>query len=1088
MGFRTIKNIFFINLLMIFLMLTFFPVSAIAQDSDIKGHWAEKQISDWVQSGLAKGYEDGKFKPENNITRAEFMALVNRSFGFTKAIEVNFLDVNANDWFAGDIAKAMAAGYIGGYQDGTMKPNNQITRQEVASIIARLLQLDASTNININNFKDAKDMPQWSRNAIGAVTANGYMGGYADQTFKPIKPITRAEAIVSLDRVTGEKATAAGKTISYTQPGIYGPATGTETIKGNVIISVADVTLQNTTITGDLLLAEGVGDGDVKLKNVKVSGKTIIKGGGANSITLEDCSLPSITVTKEGVRVVASGNTTVKVVQLESGATLVETTTMGPGFETVTLSEVIPATAKVSLTGNFAAVTVAAKEVKVEVMSGQIETLEVAKEAVGATVNVAKDATVNTLTANAAARVTGDGKIETAKVNAANVSIAQTPTKREVASGVTSNIGGQTVSGGTSSSGGGGGGSSTTPKYEVAVSTNPEAGGTVLGGGSYTQGAAVTVIATAKAGYKFVDWTENGSQISTSANYSFTMGTAARILVANFIPTDPVEPSPFTPGEGGSLPDFIPFSSEPGKIGGLYVDRTHRVNQGFVFGGGEVGNYAVVDLEFDPPSKYGANSYTLQYSDDGSTWRNYQHYGEDLTTSNNEQDNFSLNSPAGSYNYRLLVNGGAKNGYTSNEVEVPLSAITTVFTGWGLDESMSITGVIAPYVGSGKEASFNVEKLPDHDGTDLNQYLTYQWYRVNPATFAMTAIEGATDLTYTTTEADAGYLILCRATGDGTNVGGFIQILSHWSPIIANKAYVNNVTNDGFTLNLHKSVAELGTEDIKLSYYDADNNEVIVPIDSITPHDNNAVFEIAAAIPQGVSELYLHNTSDFWRLVSVQGGQHGHMMEGLRITRGVPTDPAADIAVTLESTEMSCPYHLGVMVKNAATGAPITNLVAGDLEENPNLVFNFYLEKGGIDIPLRMVFHNEANDEENEGHYVIYPTDDYRPMQGEYKLTLNKTGYVITSLDFSFPLEENNADLLMTLENTDDETMTNDLEVEEINTITDVPIADPVSDDLTNSLTLEDADADITEPLENTNGETTPDNLDVIDTTIEGNF
>lgn len=272
-----IKNKLFIQLLIILLLLTLMPMAVLAQDSDIKGHWAENQLSGWVQSGLAKGYEDGQFKPDNNITRAEFVALVNRSFGFTEIIEFNFSDVKANDWFAGEIGKAIAAGYISGYQDGTMKPNNQITRQEVASIISRLLKLDAGSGFNINNFKDAKDMPQWSKAAIGAVSSKGYMGGYSDQTFKPTKPITRAEAIVSLDRVKGQQATAAEKTVFYAKPGTYGPATGRETINGNVTISVADVTLQNTTISGDLLLAEGVGNGDVKLKNVKVSGKQLLR-------------------------------------------------------------------------------------------------------------------------------------------------------------------------------------------------------------------------------------------------------------------------------------------------------------------------------------------------------------------------------------------------------------------------------------------------------------------------------------------------------------------------------------------------------------------------------------------------------------------------------------------------------------------------------------------------------------------------------------------------------------------------------------------------------------------------------------------
>lgn len=72
---------------------------AFAQPSDIKGHWAEKQINDWVNKDLAKGYPGGTFKPDNSITRAEFITLVNRAFGFTEKAQVSFSDVSSKDWF-----------------------------------------------------------------------------------------------------------------------------------------------------------------------------------------------------------------------------------------------------------------------------------------------------------------------------------------------------------------------------------------------------------------------------------------------------------------------------------------------------------------------------------------------------------------------------------------------------------------------------------------------------------------------------------------------------------------------------------------------------------------------------------------------------------------------------------------------------------------------------------------------------------------------------------------------------------------------------------------------------------------------------
>ncbi len=417
---------------------------AFAQPTDIKGHWAETQITQWVNNGLANGFPDGTFKPNAEITRAQFVTLVNNAFGFNEIGETSFTDVKSTDWFASEVAKAS---YISGYEDGSFKPNNKISRQEAAVIIAKIMKLAPSSS-GADRFTDKASIPQWSKGAVGAVVAKGFMSGYPDQSFGPVKAISRAEAVSSLDRAM--KSTM--KTVTYDEAGTYGPEEGTETIKGNVTVSVEDVVLQNLVITGDLLLAEGIGDGDVTLINVTVKGNTIIKGGGANSVTLENCNLASITVSKEGVRVVASGTTTVNIVTLQSGATLVEVTVTGEGFQQVTISEVVPAGAKVTLDGDFKEVTVSAP-VNVEVPKG----------------------TVQNLTVNAQANITGSGTINAATINTSGVTIAQQPTTVTVAPSVSASVGGETISNNTTTptttTGGGGGGGGGGGTATVSVSS-----------------------------------------------------------------------------------------------------------------------------------------------------------------------------------------------------------------------------------------------------------------------------------------------------------------------------------------------------------------------------------------------------------------------------------------------------------------------------------------------------------------------------------------------------------------------------------------------------------------------------------------
>ncbi len=187
----------FLTTCLVFMLAT----SALAADfSDVQGHWAEKQIKEWADKGLAGGYSDGSFKPNGKVTRAEFVTLVNRAFGIEgKTSSTTFTDVKPEKWYSGDVYAAAAAGYTGGYDDGTFRPGKTISRQEVASILVRLLDLEPAVE-SIKIFKDAGSFPQWSRGSIGAAVTSGLMGGFPDNMFQAQRGITRAEAVVSLDR------------------------------------------------------------------------------------------------------------------------------------------------------------------------------------------------------------------------------------------------------------------------------------------------------------------------------------------------------------------------------------------------------------------------------------------------------------------------------------------------------------------------------------------------------------------------------------------------------------------------------------------------------------------------------------------------------------------------------------------------------------------------------------------------------------------------------------------------------------------------------------------------------------------------
>lgn len=229
-------------------------------------------------------------------------------------------------------------------------------------------------------------------------------------------------------------------------------------------ISTQDVTLKDTIIEGNLYITEGVGNGNVSLENVVVMGKTLIKGGGENSIRIVNSTLGETIINKSSgqVRLVALGDSKIGLVIVNSGAKLEEEGLTGEGFGEVTIIE-LPAHSLIEFDGDFELVSLAVPGANVKVVGGSVGKLEVAKSAVNARVDLAEDAKVNKLIANGPLNVTGKGAIAEANINSDGVTTEQTPGKINLASGVREGSYGEQkasdLSSGSSGSGGGGGAS-----------------------------------------------------------------------------------------------------------------------------------------------------------------------------------------------------------------------------------------------------------------------------------------------------------------------------------------------------------------------------------------------------------------------------------------------------------------------------------------------------------------------------------------------------------------------------------------------------------------------------------------------------
>ena len=166
-------------LIALFMVFTINTIS-FAAGSDIDKHWAKADIVYLMEKGIMERYSDGTFRPNKNITRAEFIKMVNNIFGLTEKADIAFTDVNEDSWYYEDIEKAVLAGYIGGYEDNTMRPNQPITREEASKIIILVSGLEDELSNSAYIFKDIDQIGEWARNYVGVLKDKDYMTGYVD--------------------------------------------------------------------------------------------------------------------------------------------------------------------------------------------------------------------------------------------------------------------------------------------------------------------------------------------------------------------------------------------------------------------------------------------------------------------------------------------------------------------------------------------------------------------------------------------------------------------------------------------------------------------------------------------------------------------------------------------------------------------------------------------------------------------------------------------------------------------------------------------------------------------------------------------
>ncbi len=178
---------------------------------DIKGHWAEQDINSMYQKGLISGVTPFRFEPERSITRAEFAAIMLRALGEQPGSYMTgrFYDVPAAAWYFNAVNKAAEVGIISGYSSTSFGPQDSITREQIAAIISRAMQLKGKGTTTAENtaeaklavFSDQRYISVWARNGVAFAVENKIVMGRTATQFAPLATSTRAEAAAMILRM-----------------------------------------------------------------------------------------------------------------------------------------------------------------------------------------------------------------------------------------------------------------------------------------------------------------------------------------------------------------------------------------------------------------------------------------------------------------------------------------------------------------------------------------------------------------------------------------------------------------------------------------------------------------------------------------------------------------------------------------------------------------------------------------------------------------------------------------------------------------------------------------------------------------------
>lgn len=161
--------------------------------------WSAPAVYQLAKDGVLGGYGDGSFRPTNQVTRAEFAKMLTMVLPNDNTVPTtprSFPDVKESAWYAQYVKTLAGRGIVNGFEDGTFRPNAQITRQDMATMIGRMVELyglNLPEKASPVSFKDAGTIAAYAASAVSQMQRVGIINGFEDQTFRPKEHASREQ-------------------------------------------------------------------------------------------------------------------------------------------------------------------------------------------------------------------------------------------------------------------------------------------------------------------------------------------------------------------------------------------------------------------------------------------------------------------------------------------------------------------------------------------------------------------------------------------------------------------------------------------------------------------------------------------------------------------------------------------------------------------------------------------------------------------------------------------------------------------------------------------------------------------------------